>query len=132
LKERSIVKGVRGAADVEIRSEQIGAITVLTVDGALTVDHGVASLSSLIREIVASGRSRVVLDLAAVDFMDSLGLEALLTANTTVEKCGGRLALAGMKPRLKRLIEITRMVEILETHEDRAAAVDSLLGTAAN
>jgi anti-sigma B factor antagonist len=117
---------------VEIRSEQIGAITVLTVDGALTVDHGVASLASMIREIVATGQSKLVLDLSAVDFMDSLGLEALLTANTTVEKSGGRLALASMKPRLKKLIEITRIGEILETHEDRAAAVDSLLGTAAS
>jgi len=116
---------------VEIRSEQIGAVTVLTVDGALTVDHGVAGLASVIRESMATGRSRLVLDLSAVEFMDSLGLEALLAANTTVEKCGGRLALASLKPRLKRLIEITRIGEILETHEDRAAAVDSLLGTAA-
>ncbi len=117
---------------MDIKAEEIGNITILTVSGALTIDHGVSALSLLIREMVDAGRSKLVLDLGTVDFMDSLGLEALLTANTAVGKCGGRLALAGMRPRLKRLIEITRLGEILEIHEERTAAVDSLLGTAAN
>ena len=114
---------------MDIHTEEIGAITVLTVQGALTVDHGVTTLRSLIREMVDSGKSKVVLDLEAVDYMDSLGLEALLTASTAIGKQGGRLALAGMKPRLRHLFEITRLGEIFETHENRTAAVDSLTET---
>jgi anti-sigma B factor antagonist len=127
----SIVDVIGECIGVDIQTEEIGTITVLTVQGALTVDHGVTTLRSLIREMVDSGRSRVVLDLGAVDYMDSLGLEALITASTAIEEQGGRLALAGMKPRLKHLIEITRLGEIFETHENRTSAVDSLTGTSA-
>lgn len=111
---------------MDILSEEIGDITVLTVQGHLTVDHGVASLSSMIRDIADSGRAKVVLDLGSVDFMDSLGLEALLSASTAMGQKGGRLALAGMNSRLRRLLEITHLQEVLETHGDRGEAVDCL------
>jgi anti-sigma B factor antagonist len=41
--------------------------------------------------------------------MDSQGLSALLRTRQEIERCGGSLRLAGVPPRILRLLELTGM-----------------------
>ena len=52
---------------------------------------------------------RLTVDLAAVSFMDSQGLAALLQARQEAERRGGTLRLERVSPRVLKLLQLTRL-----------------------
>jgi anti-anti-sigma factor len=54
------------------------------------------------------------LDLAELDFIDASGLTALLQASMIVAGGGGRLTLHGVRPLIRRLLEITDLGRVFE------------------
>jgi anti-anti-sigma factor len=76
--------------------------TVISVRGEID-----ASTAPRLRDALQplfGGTSRVVLDLQAVDFIDSSGLRVILDAH---KGCDGRLWLRGLSPATERLLDIT-------------------------
>ncbi|SEG96768.1 anti-sigma B factor antagonist [Nonomuraea solani] len=68
----------------------------------------------------------VIVDLAAVDFCDSSGLNTLIWAANTVEAAHGHLVLSGTQPRLTRLLRMTGLHKRFRTCESVAAASELL------
>lgn len=73
--------------------------------------------------IIAAGDGRLVLDLSAVEFIDSTGLSVLLNALRLIHQRAGRMALACTNPTVLRLFEITSLDATFDIVADRAAAI---------
>jgi anti-sigma B factor antagonist len=54
-----------------------------------------------------AGDPDLVLDVTALTFCDSAGLAAFLGASRRAERRGGRVTLAGARPRLRRMLQLT-------------------------
>ena len=65
--------------------------------------------SERLNAAIASGRTRVVLDLTGVEFIDSTGLSVLLNGLRRVTRQRGRMALVCTNPTVLRLFEVTKM-----------------------
>lgn len=78
------------------------------------------------REHGANGPARVILDLSAVDFIDSSGLGAIVAA---MKQLGDerRLDLAGLTPTVEKVFRLTRM----DTVFNLFASLDEALSTEA-
>lgn len=81
------------------------------------IDHHSAKdlRESLDDAILHAKPKKVVLDLSAVDFMDSSGLGIIMGRYAFARKCGGTLVLADPSRRVARIIELaglTRMIPI--------------------
>lgn len=87
-----------------------------------------ANLRSALQERIAAGSYRMVLDLSRVEFVDSSGLGAILACVTSARRRGGDLALASPTPRVRALIELTRLDDAVLVTDDEATAVARLLG----
>lgn len=79
-----------------------------------------------IQRVIDSGRSRLVLDLEDVRFVDSSGLSVLVAALKAARAVGGDLVLAGLKPEVESIIQLTRLHRVLNLYADEGAAVASL------
>ncbi|MCX5129920.1 STAS domain-containing protein [Streptomyces sp. NBC_00193] len=82
-----------------------GPRTVLTIAGAIDMDtcpHITATLDL----VTLDGRT-LVLDLSAITFMDSSGLNLLLTLRNRAEAEQGTLELCGLPDQALRLLDIT-------------------------
>lgn len=55
---------------------------------------------------------RIVLDLADVDWVDSMGLGALVRLHVVSKKNGCRLQLINVGPRVKSLLELTNLLPV--------------------
>jgi anti-anti-sigma factor len=64
--------------------------------------------------VVRDGHASVVLDLAAVTFLDSSGIRALLVARQRALACGTQLVLRRPSPPVQRVLALTRLVERFE------------------
>ncbi|MHC4991322.1 MAG: STAS domain-containing protein [Planctomycetota bacterium] len=73
--------------------------------------------------------ARIVLDLSAVEFIDSAGLAAIITVRNSLRH-GGRLALCGVCEEITTTIRLIRLHNILKMFRSRQEAVDALSGAA--
>jgi anti-sigma B factor antagonist len=98
---------------------------VIAVRGEIHVTTA-PEFSRRLNEAIARGKTSVVLDLSAVEFIDSTGLSVLLNGLRRVTRAQGRLALVCANPTVLRLFEITKLdttFDIRQSREDAIAAV---------
>ncbi|MFJ5712676.1 STAS domain-containing protein [Streptomyces sp. NPDC093105] len=67
--------------------------------------------------------ARIVVDCAGLDFCDSTGLNLLLRARSRALEAGARLDLAGLRPPVDRMFEITGALHVFEVYADVGAAL---------
>lgn len=75
----------------------------------------------------AAGPDRVILDLSAVDFIDSSGLGAIVAAMKQME-AHRRLDLAGLTPVVDKVFRLTRMDTVFTLYPSLDAAVATAAG----
>lgn len=90
-----------------------------------------AGVRSALEQRIAAGTTRLVLDLARVEFADSSGLTAILACITSARRRGGDVALLSPTPRVRALIELTRLDDVVTVTDDEAAAVARVTGRVA-
>jgi len=71
------------------------------------------------------GRTKVVLDMTGVTFVDSSGLGALISCLRELTAKKGDFRLCGMLPKVRALFELMRMHRVFSIYESRADAVAS-------
>lgn len=84
---------------------------VVSVRGEIDVVTG-PQLSSLLDDLTLCNRN-LVLDLGAVEFMDSTGLYVLEKVSAALHKVGGTLQLASVSERVRRVFELSGMDKVL-------------------
>ena len=93
---------------MQLRTEvsELAGWTVVHVYGELDVATSPTLREQLIR-LVGEGRSRLVLSLDGVDFLDSTGLGTIISALKRVRTHDGDIRLVCTQARITRLVEIT-------------------------
>lgn len=95
--------------------------TVVVLAGEVALALAPALRESL-ATLISEGRTRIVLDLDQVTFMDSAGLGVMVYGMRRAEARGGRLRLAGPGCQVRRLLELTGLDTAIEVFPDAAAA----------
>lgn len=97
-------------------------VSVIALSGRLTFGRDTEQLEALVRKLVDGGDRRFVLDATALDYIDSAGIGALVSALTSVKKAGGDLRLAGANQRIVRLFSMTGVDKLLSVYPTVAEA----------
>lgn len=66
---------------------------------------------------------RILLDLEALQFVDSSGLGAMLSCLRAMHDKGGHLALCGMSKPVRTLFELVRMYRVFDIYASRTEAL---------
>jgi anti-sigma B factor antagonist len=118
--------------DLTLYEYREGAMTVLAVRGELDLWSG-QQLDDCLDELTALGRGRIVLDAAGLTFCDAYGIRILLRGDARARAREGWLRLAGADRRLRRVLAIVGLTEVLPVFDSVAdAAVGTLSTTAAH
>ncbi|MBV9414072.1 MAG: STAS domain-containing protein [Solirubrobacterales bacterium] len=95
---------------LEVRSQ--GQATIITVSGELDLASSPALQEELDR-VAASETQRLIIDLRALDFMDSTGLSVLVRAHQRAEEQGRELAMVKGPQQVQRLLSLTGVADRL-------------------
>ncbi|MFI8826074.1 STAS domain-containing protein [Streptomyces sp. NPDC053431] len=109
-----------GRLGVRVLPARRPGTVVLTVTGELDHDTAAPLREALVEQ---DGSGRVVVDCSQLRFCDSTGLNVLLRARLRMLDGGGRLDLAGLRPPVDRMFEITGARTVFRVYEDAAAAL---------
>ncbi len=113
------------ALAVEIaRLNAVSATVALA--GTLTLGTNLRIAEATIQDLVASGASRLVLDLTACSYADSAGLGFLMHTSGKIAELGGTLRLCGVGIRIAELLRMTRTDSLLLIDPDRETSLRHL------
>jgi anti-sigma B factor antagonist len=93
-----------------------GGIAVLRLSGKLNMVSA-ASVRETVASLVGAGSTRVVVDLADVDFLDSSGLGALVSGLKSTRQAGGDLRIASPGEQVRLVLRLTNMERVLIPYE---------------
>jgi anti-sigma B factor antagonist len=102
--------------------ERMGEVTVVDVDGELTVANR-GELKERVLARVSEGDATFVIDFAKTGYIDSSGLGVLVSLSKRIREEGGRLKLAGLNQDLRTLFELTKLDTLFQIVDSRAAAL---------
>ena len=95
---------------------------VIAVTGEVDVAT-VPRLREQLHSLVAQGSHHIVVDLDAVDFLDSTGLGVLVGALKRVRTHDGELALVCTQPRIRKVFEVTGLTKVFPLYDSVDEAV---------
>jgi anti-sigma B factor antagonist len=111
--------------DLVLREDERDGWAVVTVSGDLDLTTAPRLREAVVRTVVG-GQPRIVLDLQAVDFVDSTGLGVLVGLLKRTRSQGGDLRLVSTRRALQKLLELTALDRALPL----AASVDAVIADA--
>ena len=108
-----------------LESRDVGQVTILDMRGRITLGDEIEDLRSAVRNLVAKGRKKIILNLAAVDYIDSSGVGELVGCFTTVRNAGGELKLLHLSKKVHDVLHVTKLYTVFDIREDEFNAVKS-------
>jgi len=112
-------------SDITISERQAGDVTILDLDGKVTIGEGSVALRNAIRRLLGEGKSKILLNLAGVGYIDSSGIGELVSSFTAVNKEGGTLKLLNLTQKIQDLLAITKLLTVFDVFEDEGNALSS-------
>ena len=112
-------------AELNIRERQAGDVTILDLDGKITIGEGSVSLRGAIRRLIEEGKKKILLNLSGVGYVDSSGIGELVSSYTTTSSKGGQLKLLNLTQKIQDLLAITKLLTVFDVYDDESSALNS-------
>lgn len=109
-----------------IQEQRQGAVMVVKPQGPVVMRDAEALRQRLL-QAVGENLGRVVLDLSAVPFVDSKGLEAMAEVSEQLGRSGQSLRLCAVNKTVREVLEVTDLAQLFDHFDDVTAAVRSFL-----
>ena len=75
------------------------------------------AFESQLRQLIRAGRRQLVVDMTGVSAIDSAGIRALVRGHTSAQRASGSLRLAGARPAVKRVLELSHVASVFEPYD---------------
>ena len=108
-----------------IDSREVSQVTILDIRGRIVLGDEIHLLRDSVRNLIAVGKKKIILNLADVDYIDSSGVGELVGAFTTVRNAGGELKLLSLSQKVHDLLYVTKLYTVFDIREDEFQAVKS-------
>lgn len=108
-----------------LRIDQItsGEILILRARGRITLGDESRSLRKVIDDLLETGHRKILLNLEDVAYIDSAGLGTLVSVHSSVRSRGGVLKLTGVRTKIHDLLQITKLVTVVDVAENEDEAL---------
>jgi len=112
-------------AELDVSERQAGDVTILDLSGEVRIGDSSVALRDSIRNLADQAKTKVLLNLAGVKYIDSTGIGELIASYTTVKRQGGQLKLLKLTDRVQNLLVITKLLTVFDSFEDESEALKS-------
>jgi anti-sigma B factor antagonist len=114
-----------------LNERHAGAVTILDLKGRLRIGGNACALHRSIRSLLFEKKYLILINFAGVSFIDSAGLGELVASQVSLGNQGGQIKLVGLSGTLRELFSATRLLQVFDTYDSEAEALESFAGPAA-
>ncbi|HEV2133018.1 MAG TPA: STAS domain-containing protein [Terracidiphilus sp.] len=110
---------------LSIASREVDGVTVLDLNGRITLGEGSVQLRDAVRDLIGKGQKNILVNLADVNYIDSSGLGEMVSAYTTARNQGAKLKLLKLTKKVHDLLQLTKLYTVFDIYDDEASAIGS-------
>ncbi len=111
-------------ADFSIRIRQTGMVSLVDVSGRLT-SFETGALRDSISGLLKQGHKDIILNLTALQYLDSSGIGELARVYVSVVKQSGQMKVIGLSSKIEEVLKITHLYQVFPEFPDEEAALQS-------
>ena len=113
-----------------IKCDEYNGICVLSIDGDFSGEAGAAVRRCAVERMEQRQAANFIVDLEKSGFVDSSALEALLWLKRRCDELSGRVRIAGADENCRKILEITRLAQRFDCHQNVESALKAMRGVA--
>jgi anti-sigma B factor antagonist len=110
---------------LRIDTREISHVTILDIHGRIILGPEIGTLRTAVRDLIAQGKKKIILNLADVDYLDSSGVGELVSCFTTVRNAEGELKLLNLTQKVNDILHVTKLYTVFDIKDDEFTAVKS-------
>ena len=99
---------------MKLSTRQVDGVTIVDCSGRITLGEGSVMMRDTVRDLLAKGNKKIVLNLGDVNYIDSSGIGELVSAFTTTKNQGGELKLLHLTKKVHDLLQITKLYTVFD------------------
>jgi anti-sigma B factor antagonist len=111
-------------ANFSIRIRQAGIVSLVDVSGRLT-SFETGALRDSITGLLKQGHKDIILNLTALQYLDSSGIGELARVYVSVVKQSGQMKVIGLSSKIEEVLKITHLYQVFPEFPDEEAALQS-------
>jgi anti-sigma B factor antagonist len=109
---------------MEITTRTVGKCKVLDCHGQLSFGSSTTVLRQAIHEAVEDGTLKVSLNLADVSYLDSSGIDEMISGYVHVKQLGGNMSLLNLNEKFRKLLAVAKLLTIFDVFDDEKKALE--------
>jgi anti-sigma B factor antagonist len=110
---------------MNVNTRQVGDVTILDLEGKITIGTGDVALRQAIHEVIGSGAMKILINMARVSTLDSSGIGELVSAYTTATNRGAKLKLMNLPAKVTDILTITQLITVFDVYDGEEEAIRS-------
>ena len=110
---------------VKMTSSEVDGVSVVELDGRIALGEESDSLREKLKGLVASGKKKIVLNVANIKYIDSTGLGTLVAAHVSAKTQGASVRLCHLSQKFHDILQVTELLTVFDVYDTQAAAVSS-------
>ena len=108
---------------MNLTTNEVSGVTVVEIEGSLDTNTAPEAQEHL-DGLLSGGKSKILVDFAALDYISSAGLRVLLATTKRLNAQGGSLRLCGLNETVNEVFEISGFNTIFSVFGERAEALE--------
>jgi anti-sigma B factor antagonist len=110
---------------MKIATREVDHVTIVDISGRIILGDETGQLRDTVCDLVSQKKTKIILNLAEVDYIDSSGVGELVGSFTTVRKSGGELKLLNLTQKVHDVLHVTKLYTVFDIKDDEFTAVKS-------
>jgi anti-sigma B factor antagonist len=107
---------------LSLETREVGRVTIVRCNGRIVAGGESESLRVHIDRLLLDRRS-IILYMGEVGFIDSSGLGTMVRSLTSIRRAHGDLKLCNVTEQVRKVLEMSRLTQVFDTHESEEKAV---------
>jgi anti-sigma B factor antagonist len=113
---------------MDLALEETGDVRIVRVREAKLTYPVLSSFFAEVRQLIEGGTRKLLIDLAAVTYIDSASIGCLMDIHRLLQDKAGAVKLSGLQPRVETMISMTGVHKIIDICRDEPEALAAFQG----
>jgi len=110
---------------LQLREHEANGVSVVEIDGRIVLGEESNAFRERVKQMLAAGKKKIVLNLANVTYIDSAGLGTLVATFHSARSQGATLKLANLGAKFKEVLQVTKLMTVFDVYDNETAAIQS-------
>jgi anti-sigma B factor antagonist len=110
---------------VKMKNSEVVGVSVVALDGCIVLGEENNSLREKLKSLTDEGKTKIVLNMANIKYIDSAGVDTLVAADIAAKTHGASVRICHLGRKFHEVLQIAKLLTVFDVYDTEVAAVGS-------